>query len=536
MSRFTHEKPKLTEDGERIYKDQEERMDHLKAGKARLLEEIESAMADLVQERRELLPYSASPISVVPNEILSTLFHELQRTTRATGKPMVPHAEIILSHVCSHWRAVVLSLPSMWCVFHRDGRLVFNDRALELDRQTEARLAAYLDRSREHPFDFWVKLEPTRQHFRHGAQHLKLTTQLLSVILPHLHRFRVFHLLLGVQQVPGEFWKMLAMASVPLLEICAICPDLAQPNTTRYSAETELDTFQGGALSLKYLRLDETSLFVIRPPLQTVVDLRIERRLEEGPAWIPNGVLAEIFALPNLQTLSLFGDIFSFQAAGGGAIPNRPIHAQNLKHIRSTGTYITVFLYSHVLAPSLESITLSGLEEDEISASSLARIPAHAVFPSLRVVAITAAWIGFPNDLRALQIIMSQNVEELSFLGGTAYTRPKEVFRTLVGANGMPSSQQKIKKATLSMRAFSDSEEIGYYHQFIQARPNLEILRVPSACLQPLTDFMDGLPSSIKIQAIDESEPLLPLCWLPGPEWLDTEEDPFLADCYVWGF
>ncbi|KAF6761038.1 hypothetical protein DFP72DRAFT_30638 [Ephemerocybe angulata] len=487
---------------------------------------------DLVEERRELL-YSASPISVLPNEILSTLFHELQRATRATGKPMVPHAEIILSHVCSHWRAVVLSLPSMWCVFHRDGRLIFNDRAFKLDKQTEARLAAYLDRSGEHPFDFWVKLEPTRKHFRCDDQ--LTVTPLLSVIRPHLHRFRVFHLLLGVQLLPEEFRKMLAMASVPLLEICAICPDLIQAHV-RYSTGTEFDIFQGGAPSLKYLRLDETSLFVLRPPLQTVVHLRIERRLEEGVFWIPNGVLAEIFALPNLQTLSLFGDIFAFQAGGenDSDVPNRPIHAQNLRHIRSTGTYITLYLYSHVLAPSLESITLSGLEagnSKEISASS---IPNHAVFPSLRVVAITAAWIGFPNDLRALQIIMSQNVEELIFWEGTAYTRPKEVFRTLVGANGMPSSRQKIKKATLSM-PFSDSKEIGYYHQFIQARPNLEVLRVPPACLQPLTDFMDGLPSSIKIQAIDDSEPLLPLCWLPGPEWLDTEEDPFL-DCHVYGF
>ncbi|KAF6758574.1 hypothetical protein DFP72DRAFT_887574 [Ephemerocybe angulata] len=283
MSRFTHEKPKITEDVERIYKDQEERLDHLKAGKARLLEElskIESAMADPVQERRESL-YTASHISVLPNETLSTLFHEFQSATRATGKPMLPQAEIILSHVCSHWRALVLSLPTMWCVFHRDGK-VQDGMRLGLDSKTEARLAAYLDRSGQHPFDFWVEFA-----FTGPKSQQPRSAPLLTIIRPHLHRFRVFHLLSGAQQLPEEFREMLAMASVPLLEVCAICPDLQISDAECLnSSGTEVDVFQGGAPSLKYLLLDETSLFVIRPPLfQTVVDLRIERRQVASPAY-----------------------------------------------------------------------------------------------------------------------------------------------------------------------------------------------------------------------------------------------------------
>ncbi|KAF5324799.1 hypothetical protein D9611_004067 [Ephemerocybe angulata] len=526
MTEFPQEKLKLTEDGERIYQNQEKRMDRLKASKARLLEElskIESAMADLVQERRELL-YSASPISSCPNEILSMVFHQLQRAWRAdTDKDITQIAEVTVSHVCSHWRRVALSLPALWCGFQYSG--VFYDPG----QPAEERLAAYLERSGQHPFDLWIDLG--KADSMDGGR----ISQMLTAVLPHLHRFRVLQLLSNKRQCLDRFRESLATASVPLLEACAICPD-SENTDGNVPPLTLPNIFQNGAPSLKYVRLDETSLFNIRPPLDTVVQLRIERRKEVSQSWLPNTILDDILSLPNLETLSLFGDLFHLQN-DAGSTPEKPILARNLKHIRSTGTFPTIYLFSHVLAPSLESITLSGLEDqdgEEISTSSLAGIADHAAFPSLRIVALTKEWIGFPNDLQALQIIMStsEKVEELIFWEGPEYTTPEDIFRALVGTNGMPSSWAKIKKATLSM-PFSDSEEIGYYHQFIQANPDLEVLRVPPGCLQKAT-FVEGVPSHINIQAIDDSEPPLPLCWLPGPGWLDTEEDPFLADCRVY--
>ncbi|KAF6758575.1 hypothetical protein DFP72DRAFT_176474 [Ephemerocybe angulata] len=347
MTEFPQEKPKLTEDGERIYQNQEERMDRLKASKARLLEElskIESAMADLVQERCELL-YSASPISSCPNEILSMVFHQLQRAWRAdTDKDITQIAEVTVSHVCSHWRRVALSLPTLWCGFQYSG--MFDDPG----QPAEERLAAYLERSGQHPFDLWIDLGKADSMY--GGR----ISQMLTAVLPHLHRFRVLQLLSNKRQCLDRFRENLATASVPLLDACAICPDSEKTDGEHHPPLILPNIFQNGAPSLKYVRMDETSLFSIWPPLDTVVQLYIERRNEWSESWLPNSILDDILSLPNLETLSLFGDLFHLQA-GEGSIPEKPIIACNLRHIRSSGASITVYLFSYASAPSLESIT-----------------------------------------------------------------------------------------------------------------------------------------------------------------------------------
>ncbi|KAF6758582.1 hypothetical protein DFP72DRAFT_176545 [Ephemerocybe angulata] len=479
-------------------------------------------MVDLIPERHEILN-TASPIAGLPIEILSAVFHEVQRIRKATGRPLIPHVEITLSHVCSHWRAVLLSLPSMWCVFQHS--LPWNGPA----RHTKERLAAYLERSGEHPFDLWMDFK-TEEPLYH-----RLLFPLLEIALPHLHRFRVLHLLSDFFHPLEEFRKKLASTSAPLLEICAICPDSHETPEFKLELDSltadDANIFQSGAPSLKYLRLDETSLFTMRLPLDTVVHLRIERRQMQFSIWIPNTIFDEILSLPNLETLSLSGALFELQRQQGST-PKETIRADKLKHFRSGNTHITIYTLSHVLAPSLESITISGV--DSVNQGDQPSIPDHVAFPSLRIIAFTRVRSDIPRHGPNLQKLMAstENVEELLFWGKTGHRDiTEDAFRALWESNRAPSYWKKIRKATLNI-PFSSPEEMLLYHLFIAAKPKLEVVRVPPRCLQ-LPTFLQGVPPHIDLRAIDDSEPPLPLCWTAGPDWLDTEEDPFLSNCQV---
>ncbi|KAF5324843.1 hypothetical protein D9611_004076 [Ephemerocybe angulata] len=477
-------------------------------------------MVDL-NERHELL-YTSSPIAALPIEILSLVFHEVQRTRRATGKPMIPHVEITLSHVCRHWRAVALSLPSMWCVFQHSYAPWYGPV-----RPTRERLAVYLERSGDHPFDFWIDFKTNEPVYQW------LLFPLLEIALPHLHRFRVLHLLSNANHSLKEFAEQLAGASVPLLEICAICPDNNRTHEFKMASlvANKANIFRSGAPSLKYLRIDETSMCGFLPPLNAIVHLRIEVRRTALPTLIPNTAFDAIVSLPNLETLSHSSELFELQEYSG-SVPKEPIRANKLKHFRSANILITIYALSHVVAPSLESITINGV--DSVNEDGQLSIPNHVAFPSLRIVAFTRGRLNSPRHGPNLQKLMAcmLNVEELLFWGKTRdQNATEDTFRALLGTDSAPSPWEKIKKATLNI-PFSSPTEILLYHQFIAAKPNLEVLRVPPRCLE-LPTFLQGVPPHIDLRAIDESEPPLPLCWVPGPDWLDTEEDPFLSYCRV---
>ncbi|KAF6758640.1 hypothetical protein DFP72DRAFT_887790 [Ephemerocybe angulata] len=482
---------------------------------------IDPDMVDLIHERHELL-YTSSSIAALPIEILSLVFHEVQRTRRATGKPMIPHVEITLSHVCSHWRAVMLSLPSMWCVFQHSYVSWYGPV-----RPTGERLTAYLERSGEHPFDLWIDFKTEESLYN------RRLLPLLTIAIPHLHRFRVLHLLSDATHPLKEFVEQLASASAPLLETCAICPDYSHTSLTSLIAN-KADIFRSGVPSLKYLRMDETSMFGFLPPLDSVVHLRIETR-RTVPSWIPNTAFDAILSLPNLETLSLAIELFELQAfPSRGSVPKEPIRANKLKHFRSAYVLITIYTLSHVVAPSLESITMNGV--DLAGLDDRPSIPNHVAFPSLRIVAFIRAKGGSHGARHGpnLQKLMAgtRNVEELLFWGKTGIEKDTEnTHCVLLGTDRAPSPWENIRKATLNI-PFSSPTEILLYHQFIAAKPNLEVLRVPPRCLE-LPSFLQGVPPHIDLRAIDESEPPLPLCWVPGPDWLDTEEDPFLSYCQV---
>ncbi|KAF6758577.1 hypothetical protein DFP72DRAFT_887581 [Ephemerocybe angulata] len=455
-------------------------------------------------------------IAPLPNEILSIVFLELQRASRARGTSDVPVAETTVSHVCSHWRAVSLSTPQLWSVFEH-----VSASSHVPARWTDERLAVYLERSKGHPFDLWIDFA-TEEDL--GGNRL---LSLLHMVLPHLHRCRVFHILSDRNHPLRDFREILANAAVPLLEICALCPD-HQVARRPDLALTSANIFQTGAPSLKYVRLDETSFLNLRPPLESVVHLRIEERRVASPILIPNSIFDEIISLPNLETFSLFGYLFRFQNQDG-PIPNESLLAKNLKEFRTMDPIVAGYIFSHVLTPSLQSVMFPKFNLDGGDVS----IPAQMALPSLRTVTLMDPGSG-SHDLEGSPntekfVSGTYNVDELSVWGGFAEGEGRnEDWGKVLEAVAAPSTWTNLKRATLSM-PFTNPSEIEYYHKFIRGKPQLEVLCVPPGCLERPA-FMDGVPSHLRLQPIDYSKPGISLYRTPGPDWMDTEEDPFLRE------
>ncbi|KAJ3756423.1 hypothetical protein EV360DRAFT_72009 [Lentinula raphanica] len=115
-----------------------------------------------------------SPIHTLPNELLSHIF--LHIVSRPPGQFSL--SELDLSHVCSQWRAVALTLSPLWSsiqiLAHEDPNSEGVRRLTEL----------YLDRSGNAPLDVFLHIE----------QRSELGLGLMDMLNAHAHRWRHVHL------------------------------------------------------------------------------------------------------------------------------------------------------------------------------------------------------------------------------------------------------------------------------------------------------------------------------------------------------
>ena len=94
----------------------------------REIQQLEDAMKLLRQRRSEHLAVIhdhdalLSPVKRMPTDIMSTIF---LLTTAGSGasplrdpNPPPPHAPVVLSHVCQHWRKIALQTPLLWTRLH----------------------------------------------------------------------------------------------------------------------------------------------------------------------------------------------------------------------------------------------------------------------------------------------------------------------------------------------------------------------------------------------------------------------------------
>ncbi|KAJ3550753.1 hypothetical protein NMY22_g256 [Coprinellus aureogranulatus] len=353
--------------------------------------------------KRHRIDNSRTPIGRLGKEILATIFLSVLDNGRETGFPDYPLPEVAISHVSSDWRVIALSTPFLWTFFRFD--------ATQADRIPCDRLEAYVERSQGHPLDFWAKVT----HGMNANIHWMEQIQLLGAIHRHLDHCRRLYFTTN----EAELWLVnagdLEDVEAPLLETF-VAPQYSSlddyDNDQNILSEWSPNTFLGGAPSLKFVSLNESSVILYRPPLDAVVHLRLH--IHEDASTLPvrfdATVLDSIFTLPHLKALSIRGPLFKVDP---GSVDTPEIVARSLKHFRcdqdTDSVALGEYFLSHVNAPSLKSLTLENLDVKD----QPKRLQKH--YQSLRTLVLRAPEDGaFIADVFSMVV----NIRQLVWVGG----------------------------------------------------------------------------------------------------------------------
>ncbi|KAF6758244.1 hypothetical protein DFP72DRAFT_1043808 [Ephemerocybe angulata] len=326
---------------------------------------------------------SQLPCFKLPNEIFGVIFCLAQRNSWlhrvVRHKPGID-TQVHISHVCKHWRDISLSLLPLWSLF----RYCYIE---ELQHCVPSRrLEIYLERSKDYPLDLWFNLFLDGD-YGNGKASAESSSwpevlQLLTLILPHIHRIRELHITAPDGKI-NDFLSRLENASAPILEFLTIVGE--KKREPFRGLKWSPNVFLGGAPRLKYLRSDDARFS--RPPLQSIVQLRLEQRAEfiQGRPAFSLSLLEEILTLPHLEILSMWGDFLRIERTV--LAQARPkIETKKLKHLRCDGllSLLPQYFLSHVEAPVLETITFSCFNFTDTSPAG----PPVNDFPSLHTLVL----------------------------------------------------------------------------------------------------------------------------------------------------
>ncbi|TFK85738.1 hypothetical protein K466DRAFT_587857 [Polyporus arcularius HHB13444] len=149
------------------------------------------------------------PIHLLPVELLTRIFHLGVDSDPLPDDRPPEHRpfEVLVSHVCRHWRHIALHTPHLWTTVH------FRLKS-HIDRGR-----AYLSRNARLPIDIYVDTcaEDTAKH-RKDLIFRDSFMPTFDVVLPHIDRWREFHLKVADLECKGSARKVLnTCGPAPLL-------------------------------------------------------------------------------------------------------------------------------------------------------------------------------------------------------------------------------------------------------------------------------------------------------------------------------
>jgi len=439
--------------------------------------------------------------------------------------------EVVISHVCRHWREISLSYPRLWTSFSYDGPTSIR---IPLER-----FDAYLKRSGTLDLELWIEFGYHSQGLEDdsSAKHLAL----LEMAIDEAHRWKRTTLILNSESAMlGTIMPKLQKVSVPRLEHFALCAeeeDLKEPSYLRNSTvvnKVETTIFEGGASNLKSLRVDGKTYVTCTPPLSNLTALRIESIINNPDSILSWTAFLSILELPSLQDLSLIGDIFEPPTPEAMKI----IDMNNLKSLRYSDNDTVSLILPCIRAPLLESLTLQSVWLPE----ELGAMPMHPsepyFFPSLHsldLIDVTpstlhGAWYLVRMTRRAKDILLShEDAGECVFVFTPAAYRSNPLF------------WPDMERLTLNMDA---TAEVGAFVHFFNCRPATEnrrkcILRIfehiKTNWQSQFEPLYDALCDKCDIETV-KLEDLAVGFWPPAehpPDYFCEDADPFdIANAY----
>ncbi|TEB31473.1 hypothetical protein FA13DRAFT_1814095 [Coprinellus micaceus] len=406
-----------------------------------------------------------TPINRWGKELLVLIFAMVVDAGRTTAADY-PNPEVTISHVCRNWRNVALSAPSLWTFFHFDGSAA--------ECVPKDRLKAYLKRSKKLPLNLWLAV------INDGP-------------LPYYEQREVVELLIPTSTA---FACDIEDMEAPLLQTFAFSGTTWLDNfdEKKILSNWSPNTFLGGSPSLKFVTLSCLGIAEYRPPLDAVVDLRLEADFcSDFSVRCNSDALDGILTLPHLRALSIRGAFFEI-----ASIPNgTTVEAKSLEHFRcdqhtegpnlvSVGEY---FL-SRIYGPRLMSLTLEDLTE--IEEYQVCRYPSletlHVQYPS------------YLGNLPLIKEVFSRApaIRQLIWSGEDHHpTDPVPLFQALAESGRLCSVQEVAINAKLS-----DPDKI--VDPLMSAFPKLSILRVREEYLDSL-DVTPFTESALQVESLGSS-------------------------------
>ncbi|KIM40480.1 hypothetical protein M413DRAFT_162350 [Hebeloma cylindrosporum] len=364
-----------------------ESITHLELRKHNLLRELEDVNLELGVQRAQYsrLLNNDSFVYRLPNELLTGILINLQRSVRYPLKPGMIPFQVTASHVSRRWRDVVLSTPLLW------NTIDFRIRPMNhVQGRILSQLDAYLTRSDTCFLDITLDF--------HIVDDLSSYFDLLAA---HSRRWRRLAIVTRYEQV-DDIQNLLK--NIPTIGFEHLSLSLGKPQEGSLSPRKPYATISptillAGCPSLTFVRLAGLALGNLHPPLTTVTTLHLDgwtrnfmthdqlKAILEASVSLVNLSLNQLHihhprdplevihpvSLPNLQCLRLLG-------------PCSPV--SRLLSLMDTPKLLSLSLqdidtFDSNILPSVQSLSMDRCALDDLEVAHLFRS-----FPSVEFLSI----------------------------------------------------------------------------------------------------------------------------------------------------
>lgn len=312
-----------------------------------------------------------SYFSKIPVEIIGLIFEHATHSDKD-----IKRTEVILSHVCRHWRAVALNTATLWTSMAIDMSKHISPATFLI---TGTRILTYLARSKFLLIDVWLNIAGTQLSYHR--------IHLMDALVNHVARWRRLTVLTNSESQTFLVSRMLGDRYTPNLE--SVTVRLDSPVTNNDPISLDPLVFRNGAPMLSYLSLDVSSSRIYLPPLQNVTTLLLSAAVYQPPCFTFK-TFCTLLCLPLLEALSLHQDIcgspLDSDVLGNLSLPN-------LRHLRLDASPVITNLLMYFNAPNLESLVIKDVDlgsSGDIGEPTYPKDPSTC-FPSLKYLTLSGA-------------------------------------------------------------------------------------------------------------------------------------------------
>lgn len=304
---------------------------------------------------------------ILPPEILGAIVLEARQKRRVRYR--IP-LEVVVSHVCQHWREVIIGTPLLWT--HID---VYSEDSMKW-------VPTYLERSKPCLLD--VRIDTYDAEKRLDSKSSAPCIPIIRLLADHFERVQYFFWFMRTEPAFTEPWSdCLKDTAAPVLERFRVI----SARHVRPWSNPPYTIFAGGAprLSLVDLLVATPSL----PPLQNVTTIIFAQNTHQDPLRI--NPIEIVRSAPNLAHLSIGPSI----PEGLGA-PFMSNSLRSLKFDDCDQAAIIIPFLRDLEAPQLESLWLASPPWMSLQPFLYSPLVRHVnKFPSLRY--LTLQKHDFPN-------------------------------------------------------------------------------------------------------------------------------------------